>query len=36
MRTWDRIRGSNVLNRSIVVGWIGIRVSAVHCAMKTC
>ena len=24
-----------MLSRSIVVGWIGIRVSAVNCAMKT-
>lgn len=36
MRTWDRIRGSNVLSRSIVVGWMGIRVSAVNCEMKAC
>lgn len=25
-----------MLSRSIVVGWVGIRVSAVNCAMKAC
>ena len=36
MLTWDRIRSSNVLSRIIIVGWIGIWVSAVNCAMNTC